>query len=424
MTAASPEPGHPERPLAADARADRPGDPGWLADETARLLRFAAGSRHPAGGFGWQDDAGAITPGQPVELWITGRMTHVFGLAVLEGRSEYAALLDHGVEALEIMRDRRYGGWHSQLSPAGPVPGPKAAYAHAFVVLASATATAAGHPDAPKLLDYALEVMTDRFLGDDGLAVDDWDETFTQLDAYRGVNANMHTVEALLAAGEVTGDTAWYERAHLITERILHDFAAGNGWRIPEHFDADWKPQLEFNRDHPDDPFRPYGATIGHGLEWARLALHLRLALGPQAPSWLLDAAEQLFARSVADGWARDGETGLVYTVDWQGEPVVHQRMHWVAAEGVATAAVLHDVSAQPGERDGYRDWYELWWAWIDEHLIDRELGSWHHELDRFNRPAATVWKGKPDAYHAVQATIIPRRPMAISVAGTLTAQD
>ncbi len=403
--------------------AGEPGEPGWLAEETGRLLRFAAGSRHPAGGFGWQDDAGAITPDEPVQLWITGRMTHVFGLAVLEGRAEYAPLLQHGVEALELMRDRRYGGWHGLLSPAGPLPGPKEAYQHAFVVLAAATASLAGHPDAPSLLETALETMTGRFLGPDGLAVDDWDESFTHLDGYRGVNANMHTVEALLAAGEATGDRSWYERAAVITERILHGFAAGNGWRIPEHFDADWTPQLEFNRDHPDDPFRPYGATIGHSLEWARLALHLRLALGPEAPSWLLDAARSLFQVGVHDGWARDGETGLVYTVDWQGEPVVHQRMHWVAAEGVATAAVLHDVAAAAGEaaeRDRYRDWYERWWHWIDAHLIDRELGSWHHELDRHNRPAATVWKGKPDAYHAVQATIIPRRPMAVSVAGSV----
>jgi mannose/cellobiose epimerase-like protein (N-acyl-D-glucosamine 2-epimerase family) len=413
MTATPPGPGS----------SGHPGDPDRLAGETARLLRFAAGSRHPAGGFGWQDDAGRITPDQPVELWITGRMTHVFGLAVLEGHTEYAALLEHGVEALELMRDRRYGGWHERLSPAGPLPGPKTAYPHSFVVLAAATATAAGHPRGPGLLDDALEVMTSRFLGPDGLAVEEWDETFTHLDGYRGVNANMHTVEALLAAGEATGDAAWYERARVITERILHEFAAGNGWRIPEHFDTEWRPRFEFNRDHPDDPFRPYGSTVGHGLEWARLALHLRLALGSAAPSWLLDAARELFRVAVQDGWDRDGETGLIYTVDWQGEPVVHERMHWVVAEGVATAAVLHAVAGETGDVAGQRacrEWYERWWEWIEAHLIDRDLGSWHHELDRHNRPSSTVWKGKPDAYHAVQATIIPRRPMAVSVAGSL----
>ncbi|WP_344931743.1 AGE family epimerase/isomerase [Saccharopolyspora gregorii] len=40
---------------------------------------------------------------------------------------------------------------------------------------------------------------------------------------------------------------------------------------------------------------------------------------------------------------------------------------------------------------------------------MDRELGSWRHELDEHNRPAATVWEGKPDLYHAYQATLLPR---------------
>ena len=36
------------------------------------------------------------------------------------------------------------------------------------------------------------------------MVVEEWDEAFTTLDAYRGVNANMHTVEALLAAADAT----------------------------------------------------------------------------------------------------------------------------------------------------------------------------------------------------------------------------
>jgi mannose/cellobiose epimerase-like protein (N-acyl-D-glucosamine 2-epimerase family) len=27
--------------------------------------------------------------------------------------------------------------------------------------------------------------------------------------------------------------------------RVVHELAAGNQWRIPEHFDADWTPQLD-----------------------------------------------------------------------------------------------------------------------------------------------------------------------------------
>ena len=72
------------------------------------------------------------------------------------------------------------------------------------------------------------------------------------------------------------------------------------------------------NRDRPDDQFQPYGATVGHGLEWSRLLLHLEASLA-DPPDWLLPAAEALFDRAVADGWAVDGADGFVYTTDWDG---------------------------------------------------------------------------------------------------------
>ena len=65
----------------------------WLLAEDSRLLDFATGSRCAAGGFGWLDDAGAVDSGHPVQTWITARMTYVFALAQLRGRSGAAAPL-------------------------------------------------------------------------------------------------------------------------------------------------------------------------------------------------------------------------------------------------------------------------------------------------------------------------------------------
>ena len=148
-------------------------------------------------------------------------------------------------------------------------------------------------------------------------------------------------------------------------------------------------------------------------MEWARLALNLRASLGDEAPDWLLPSARSLFERAVADGWAVDGRPGFVYTTDWDGTPVVRHRMHWVAAEATATAAVLHAVTGDPS----YASWYETWWDHIDLDLRDRDGGSWWHELDGDNQPSSTVWSGKPDTYHALQATLVPRLPAAPSFA-------
>lgn len=386
-----------------------------LAEEADRLLDFGRASRHPDGGFAWLLDDGTPDLDRPVELWITCRMTHVYALGHLLGRPGCTALVDHGVAALRgRFHDDAHGGWWAQVAGDGPVTRDKTAYEHAFVVLAAASATAAERPGARELLDEAVTVLLDHFWDDEaGMVVEQWDEGWTTLDPYRGVNANMHTVEALLSAADVLDDPSLRHRALRITERVVHTLARGNQWRIPEHFDASWSPLLEYNVDEPAHPFRPYGATIGHWLEWARLALHLHAALGPAAPAWLLDDARSLFDASVREGWAVDGADGFVYTVDWTGRPVVRQRMHWVAAEATAVAAALHTATGDAS----YAAWSQTWWQHIEDHFLDLEHGSWRHELGPDLTPSSLTWAGKPDTYHAYQACLIPRLPLAPTLA-------
>ena len=392
----------------------------WLEREGDRLLDFARAARHPDGGFAWLDDRGRPRLDQPAELWITARMTHVFALGQLLGRSGNRQLVDHGIRALMgPLRDQVNGGWYAAVSGAVPVERSKQAYGHAFVVLAASSAARSGHPLAGQLLVDALEVIDTRFWSEtDGMVVDQFDETFTELSPYRGLNANMHTVEAFLAASDVIGDRKWRDRALRIAERVLNAQAPQSNWRLVEHFNAAWQPLADHNIDHPEDPFQPYGATVGHGLEWSRLALNLRAAHGAQAPEWLLTAAVLLFDRAVGDGWAADGAPGFVYTTDWDGRPVVRRRMHWVVAEATATAASLYRAT---GERR-FAELYEQWWDYIDERVRDLVGGSWWHELDEHNQPSAKVWSGKPDVYHALQATLIPRLPLSPTVSTALHA--
>ncbi|TIC88948.1 AGE family epimerase/isomerase [Nocardioides sp. GY 10113] len=393
-----------------------------LAAETDRLLAFGHRSRVP-GGFARQADDGTALEG-PRELWIACRMTHVYALGHLLGHAGSEDLVDHGVRSLRAaFRDAEHGGWFPAVAADGvPVDTTKAAYPHAFVVLAATSAATAGHPDAPGLLAEALDVSERRFWDEAaGMVVEEWDRAFTTLDPYRGVNAAMHTVEAYLAAADVTGEDRWLDRALRMVDRVAHHLAPAHDGRIPEHFDADWSPQPDYNADRPADPFRPFGSTVGHGLEWARLTLHTRAALaarGQQPPGWMASAATALYDRAVADGWSVDGAPGFVYTVDWSGRPVVRQRFHWVAAEAVAAAAALHRAT---GEERFAHD-LDRWWGYAADHLVDRRGGSWWHELDPANAVARTVWKEKADLYHAVQATLIPRLPLAPALAPALAA--
>jgi sulfoquinovose isomerase len=399
----SPEPSRTRAPAHSSWRA-LASHRQWLAAETDRLIEFGRGARVD-GGFGWLDATGAPDPAKPLQLWITTRMTHVFAVGHLLGIPGCGPLADHGLRAIrETFEDREHGGWFSEVGASR-----KEAYSHSFVLLAAASATMAERPGGPPLLDAIIEIVERHFWSEEeGACVESWDRAWREPEAYRGANANMHMVEACLAAGDATGDATWSQRALRIAERLVQDVAARNDWRVVEHFDAAWNPLPDYNRAEVRHPFRPFGVTPGHGLEWSRLLLQIR------GPSWLTEAAEGLFVRAVADGW--DDARGFVYTTDFDGQPVVTDRLHWVLAEGIGAAAALHAVTGA----EEYDRWYQRFWDFADAWFRDRERGSWRHELDERLQPSERTWAGKPDVYHALQATLLPRLPVTPSLAGAL----
>lgn len=351
------------------------------------------------------------------ETWITSRMIHVYCLAGFLGHEGSEALADAGLKGLQgELCDKEYGGWYAGVTADGERLPNKQCYAHAFVILAASSAALAGRPGAKELLEEALEAHERWFWNEDeGLSCDTWNTEFTKLEDYRGVNANMHTVEAYLAAADVTGNEIYRERAGRIINHVI-EWAKENSWRIPEHFSSDWVPDLECNKDKPDDRFKPYGATPGHGIEWARLIVQWAASVYQDEKEWLeryVSFAENLFDRAIQDGWNADGAKGIVYTTDWNGKPVVHDRMHWTLAEALNTAAVLYRMTG----KETYAELYEEFMQYLDEAVLDHECGSWFHQLDQENQLIGTVWPGKSDLYHAVQAMLIPYYDPKYSIA-------
>lgn len=395
---------------------DTAGSPAWRHSARSDLLEFARHAQRPEGGFTWLDGTGVPDPDKGLELWINARMTYVFALSALSGVTADLALAGHGVAALStLFHDDVDGGWFDEVDIHGDATDgdtDKRCYGHAHVLLAAATATAAGADGARALLDEALDIHTHRFWEhDQGRCVEELSRDWSQVDPYRGANSNMHTVEAYLVAGDVTGDPIWHDRALSICERIIGIHARSHGWRIPEHYDHDWTPVPEYNVESPADPFRPYGATPGHAFEWSRLLLQLAASLDDPRP-WILEAAQALFAQAVEDT-AEDDTPGLAYTTDWHGEPVVRERFHWVISEAVLAAEALHTYTGQAL----YAGLAARWWSEIDEHFVDDATGSWHHELSPSLGPSSRTWRGKPDAYHAFNALTLPDLPLSPSAA-------
>lgn len=399
----------------------------FLKEIRENLLVF--GHRFPSskGSAYYLGDDGTPWTGRKRETWITCRMAHVYSIGTFLGHEGSKELVDAALKGLRgELHDQKNGGWYPGVTAEGEALPDKQCYGHAFVILAASSALLAGGEGAQELLEGAQELLEEalelfelRFWDErEGLAVDTWNTEFTILDDYRGLNANMHTVEAFLAVADATGREMYRIRAGRIIDHVI-SWAANNEWRIPEHFTKEWKPEMEYNRECPADPFKPYGATPGHGIEWGRLITQWALSVykeDEQARKPYLEAAEHLYQRAVKDAWNVDGAPGIVYTTDWKGEPVIHDRMHWTLAEAINTSAVLYRATG----KEKYASDYAQYMEYLDMQVLDHVNGSWFHQMNEKGEVTATVWPGKSDLYHAFQATLIPYCRTNVSVASAV----
>lgn len=389
----------------------------FLEEIRKNLLDFGKKFCAPDGTCYYLGDDGTPWKEYNRETYELCRMLHVYTIGKYVGFKYSDELIDKAIVGLlETMRDKKYGGWYSAIDSDGKYLDNKLCYVHAFVILAASGLVLLEKENVKDLLEQVLKIYDQYFWDEEeGMSRDTWNTEFSVLDSYRGLNANMHSVEAFLAVADVTGDEKYRIRCGRIIDRVI-GWAKNNEWRIPEHYTSNWEPDMECNKDHPDDQFKPYGATPGHGLEWARLIVQWTLSTyhdEKEKIAYYIEAAENLFCRAVKDGWNVDGALGFVYTNGWDGKPIVRDRMHWVLAEGINTAAVLYHETG----KEMYAECYKEFMEYLDDKVLDHKNGSWFHQIDENNILNGTVWPGKPDLYHAVQATLIPYYASDLSIA-------
>ena len=393
-------------------RALAGGDGGfWLGDPVHRdfLIRdarraldfFDASAPEGGRGFAMLDATGRALPGAAQELHATTRLVHSFALGHLAGRPDRAGIIDRGMEQLwHAHRDARHGGYLWSLRAGDIVDGTKLAYGHVFVLLAASTAKLAGHPDADRLLADIAQVLEDRFWdAGAGLFRDEFTRDWQPFSAYRGMNANMHGVEALLAAFEATGENEYLRRAQGILDFFIPGQAAAHGWRIPEHYDAGWRPDPGYEGN---PMFRPAGTTPGHSFEMARLLLQA-WDLAGRPPTDAPAQARLLVETALRDAWMPQG--GLAYTLDQTGRIARADRYWWPVTEAIGALAALVKLDPRPADEE----WYRRLWRFADDRLIDHDRGGWFPEP---GGPApGAQFQGKPDIYHALQADLLPLVP-------------
>ncbi|WP_425100737.1 AGE family epimerase/isomerase [Tropicibacter sp. S64] len=381
----------------------------WLRDAThrARLMQdardqfaFFRASLGDRPGFHTLDFNGVPLPDTVQELHTTTRLVHSYALGHICGAPGSAEMVDQGLAYLASHhRDSLHGGYLWALDGDAVHDGRKLAYGHVFVLLAGSSAKLAGHPDADALIDDATAILDRHFWEEGpGLFADEWNRDWTPFSTYRGMNANMHGVEALLTAFEATGRESYLNKAGRILEFFLGRMAPDYAHRLPEHYHADWT----VDRDYSENPmFRPAGTTPGHSFELARLLLqHWDLAgrPGPGAP----ETARAVAYRALEDAWRSDG--GLVYTLGWDGKPAIRDRYWWPVTEAIGVLAALIKLDPRPEDEA----WYRRLWQFADAHFIDHAQGGWFPELDEDGTPTGRQFLGKPDIYHALQADLFP----------------
>jgi sulfoquinovose isomerase len=375
----------------------------WLAREASRQIDFFRQSLRLDGGFDVLDRDGTALPRGAQELHTTTRLVHSFALARAAGASGCDDVIDAGMAFLwDRHRDPVRGGYAWSATGEGTADATKLAYGHVFVLLAGASARQVGHPHADRLINDVADIL-DRHFWDEahGLLRDEFGADWTPYSTYRGMNANMHGVEALLAVFEATGRSLHLDRAGRILDFFTAQIAPDHGWRLPEHYTEDWA----IDRAYAGNPmFRPAGTTPGHSLELGRLLLHWWDLAGRPAGDAPL-RARRLIEQALADAWRADG--GLVYTLDQHGRPAVRDRYWWPVTEGIGAMAALLKCEPQPTDEA----WYRRLWRFADGHFVDHARGGWFPEIDEHGAPVARQFDGKPDLYHSLQAALLPLAP-------------
>ncbi|MGB3627451.1 MAG: AGE family epimerase/isomerase, partial [Henriciella sp.] len=206
--------------LRTPAWADREDHRQWLRAEGRRLLRHYARARAPDG-FATLGNDGQLVDDTPQSI-ITARNVHCYSLAAIMGVPGATPLAVHGITALldGPLRDQTSRGWFEDASGASR----KMAYLHAFIALAGASATMAEMVRGEELMRAAMDVIDQHFwIEDEQVMQPSFAADWSDPEAYRGANGNMHTTEACLAVSDATGDRRWLDRALALARRFGHD---------------------------------------------------------------------------------------------------------------------------------------------------------------------------------------------------------
>ena len=356
--------------------------------------------KEKGGFFHYFKDDGSVYDSATKHLVSSTRFIYNYSMAYIHFKDdEYLDAVRHGINFLRNSHlNQKTGGYAWILNGKSMADSSNYCYGLAFVLLAYSTAYKAGISEAKIYIEEVFELMEKYFWRDEfGLYADEISYDWSKVSNYRGQNANMHSCEALIASYEATNEQKYLDRALIISDNICNRQAEQADGLIWEHYSSEWRIDWSFNKDKPDDLFRPWGFQVGHLTEWSKLLLILERYVNKD---WLLPRAIELFEDAVEMGWDEKND-GLFYGFAPNGDICDRDKYFWVQAESFAAAALL----ANRTKDAKYWDWYEMIWQFSWKHMIDHNYGAWFRILDGKNNKYDDLKSpaGKTD-YHTMGA--------------------
>ncbi len=378
-------------------------DKRFLIDHIESVMKFY----HPhcidnntGGFFQYFRDDGSIYDFDTKHLVSSTRFIFNYSMAAIQfDNKDYLDAALHGIDYLRDSHlNKNTGGYAWTMKGAEVNDSTNYCYGLAFVLLAYSSAYKAGILKAKDYIEETFQLMEKHFWSKEyELYSDEISADWKVVSSYRGQNANMHSCEALIMAFEATGSQKYLDRALLIGKNICIRQAGLAEGLIWEHYDSNWEINWVYNKNRPDDLFRPWGFQVGHLTEWAKLLLILERHV---KEDWLLPRAQELFDDAVEMGWDEKSE-GLFYGFAPNGDICDKDKYFWVQAESLAAAAVLANRTGD----DYYWEWYDRIWSYSWKHMIDHKYGAWFRILDSNNNKYDDLKSpaGKTD-YHTMGA--------------------
>jgi len=372
----------------------------FLRNHIQTILSFYDGSVDSSGGF-YQNflDDGTIFDRDTRHLVSSARFVLNYSWASqLFQRPDDQSRIKHGLRYLEERHFRDGPGYTWLLKGNEDIDKTNHCYGLSFLVAAGSNAMIAGVEEGHKTVEKVWDIMEEKYWeSDHGAYKDEANEDFSVFSSYRGQNANMHAVEAMLWAFEATGERRYLDKASTITQTITGRLAEKAGGVVWEHFKENWEVDWKYNFDDPKHLFRPWGINAGHLMEWSKLLLILERH-SPE--NWQVERAERFFNLAYEICWD-DLHGGFLYSFSPERVIFDSDKYYWVHAEGLCAAKLLQERTS----KQKYSDIYEKIWEYSWQHMIDHQHGGWYRLLTRDNQAYDNQKSpcGKVD-YHSIGA--------------------